>query len=65
MGYPCKLGGVRFGTEYRYDSHRGSPGDEDLLDLAALQTFSTGGTVYAVTPEQMPDKAQVAAIFHY
>jgi hypothetical protein len=41
------------------------PGDEDLLDLAALQTFSTGGTVYAVTPEQMPDKAQVAAIFRY
>lgn len=41
------------------------PGDEDLLDLTALQTLATGGTVFAVTPEQMPDNAPVVAIFRY
>jgi hypothetical protein len=42
------------------------PGDQDLPDLAAVQTLLNGGAVYAVEPEQMPDKAAlVAAIFRY
>jgi hypothetical protein len=41
------------------------PGDEDLLDLAALQTLAQGGTVYEVRPEQMPDNAPMAAIYRY
>lgn len=41
------------------------PGDEDLLDLAAIQTLLKGGTVYAVKPEEIPDQAPLAAIMRY
>jgi hypothetical protein len=41
------------------------PGDEDLLDFAALHTLLNGGTVYAVKPEEVPDEAPVAAVFRY
>lgn len=41
------------------------PNDEDLLDLAAMQTILNGGTVYAVEPEQVPDNAALAAVFRY
>jgi len=30
-------------------------GDEDLLDLATIQTILNGGTVYTVEPKQVPD----------
>ena len=42
-----------------------TPGDEDLLDLAAIQTILNGGTVYAVEPENVPDGAPLAAIFRF
>jgi hypothetical protein len=41
------------------------PGDEDLLDLAAVHTFLNGGTVYAGAPEQLPGKPPLAAVFRY
>lgn len=41
------------------------PGDEDLLDLAAVQTMLTGGTVFAVEPHLVPDQAHLAAILRY
>lgn len=41
------------------------PGVDDLLDLAAAQIFSHGGTVYAVRPEDVPGQADVAAVFRY
>ncbi len=41
------------------------PGDEDLLDFAALHTLLNGGTVYAVKPEEVPDETPLAAIFRY
>lgn len=41
------------------------PGDEDLLDSAAIQTLLNGGTVYAVEPDQIPAEAPVAAVFRY
>jgi hypothetical protein len=41
------------------------PGDDDLLDLAAVQTLLHGGTVYAVAPEEVPDNTLVAAVFRY
>lgn len=41
------------------------PGDEDLLDLAALHTLMNGGTVYAVEPEQVPGEAAIAAVLRY
>ncbi len=41
------------------------PGDEDLLDLAAIQTFLHGGTVFAVEPDKVPDDRHLAAILRY
>jgi hypothetical protein len=42
------------------------PGDgEDLLDLAAMHTLLTGGSVYAVEQENMPDEASIAAVFRF
>jgi hypothetical protein len=41
------------------------PGDEDLLNTAAIQTIFHGGTVYAVEPEKVPDNTPVAAVFRY
>jgi len=40
-------------------------GDEDLLDLAAVQTYLHGGTVYAVEPTQMPNEEPIAAVYRY
>ena len=40
-------------------------GDEDLLDLAAAQTFLNNGTVYAVDPDKMPDTEPLAALYRY
>jgi hypothetical protein len=39
------------------------PGDEDLIELTALRTLATGGTVFALSQDQMPDISPVAAIF--
>ena len=41
------------------------PGDQDLLDLAAVQTLHNGGVVYALDPEEMPDSNPLAAILRY
>lgn len=38
---------------------------EDLLNLAAMTTVLHDGTVYVVQPEDMPDEAEIAAIFRY
>lgn len=37
----------------------------DLLDFAASRTLANGGDVYAVKPDEVPDKAPIAAIFRY
>ncbi|MGD2215576.1 MAG: hypothetical protein PVJ64_02420 [Gemmatimonadales bacterium] len=42
------------------------PGDQDLLDLAAVQTLAHAGDVYAVAPNEVPDRlSPVAAVFRY
>ncbi len=41
------------------------PGDEDLLDLAALHTLLNSGAIYADEPEALPDGASIAALFRY
>ena len=46
------------------DEHaREEPGDEDLLNVAALHTLRHGGTVYAVEPGQVPEGDLIAAVF--
>ncbi len=44
------------------------PGDQDLLDLAAVETLAHAGDVYAVSADQVPDAGgggQAAAVFRY
>lgn len=40
-------------------------GDQDLLDLAAIQAFLHGGAVYAVDPSEVPGGGTLAAVFRY
>jgi hypothetical protein len=46
-----------------HDSQR--PGDDDLIDLASTHTLANGGTVYAVSPGEVPSNAPTAAILRY
>lgn len=41
------------------------PGDDDLLDRAAAQTVQTGGVVFTVPAEEMPDGRPLAALLRY
>jgi hypothetical protein len=41
------------------------PGDEDLLDRAAVDTLSNNGVVYAVEPDEIPGGSLVAAILRF
>ncbi|MFP5212740.1 MAG: hypothetical protein ACLGPL_05115 [Acidobacteriota bacterium] len=40
-------------------------GDEDLLNVAAIQTMLNGGNVFAVNDMEVPGRGEVAAIFRY
>lgn len=40
-------------------------GDEPLADLAAVQTYLKGGTVYAVKPDKVPGETSAAAVLRY
>ena len=44
---------------------RPEPGDEDLLDRAALETLGKGGSVYAVPSEKLPGQTPIAALLRY
>lgn len=56
---------------YRAHSHKihvhptRQPSDQDLLDVAAVQTFLGGGTVYVVPRDEVPGGEHVAAVFRY
>lgn len=57
----------------RYDAARNSvelhdeqqPGDEDLLNYAAVHAHLNGATVHALRPEKMPNGVSLAATFRY
>ncbi|HPX55927.1 MAG TPA: hypothetical protein PK425_05235 [Syntrophales bacterium] len=40
-------------------------GGEDLFDLAAIQTYVNGGSVFALPQEEIPDGMAMAAVFRY
>ncbi len=40
-------------------------GSEDLIDLAAAETFLNSGNVYAVQEGQMPDESPVCAVYRW
>jgi hypothetical protein len=37
----------------------------DLLDVVGVETYLTGGRVFAVPPDHMPDRGTVAGVFRY
>ena len=41
------------------------PGDEDLLDRAAAETYRTGGSYYALLPDEMPGAGAIAGLTRY
>ncbi|HUH66849.1 MAG TPA: hypothetical protein VLZ07_10490 [Syntrophales bacterium] len=41
------------------------PGSEDLVDFSAIQTLLTGGSVFSLAQERMPDDKPVTAVFRY
>jgi hypothetical protein len=41
------------------------PGDQDLLDAAAVAAWTNGATVFAVPSGQVPGGGELAAIFRY
>jgi hypothetical protein len=41
------------------------PGDDELLDLATMQTLMHAGTVYGVKPEEIPGKQLLAAAYRF
>jgi hypothetical protein len=45
--------------------YRSENGDEDLLDLAAIQTLTNRGQVYVIPQGEMPGQALAAAILRY
>ena len=45
--------------------HREQPGDEDLVNLAAVLTAKTGGAIHALAREQMPLDKPVVALYRY
>jgi len=44
---------------------RSNWGEEDLLNLAAVETIFHGGQAFALPNSRMPDEAAVAAVFRY
>lgn len=53
-------------SEQKIDIHSSEiPGDEDLLDKAAIDTMLKGGTVYILEQQDMPDTTVAAAILRY
>jgi len=44
---------------------RPRPEDDDLLDFAAIETFTNGGTVYVVPSGEIPGGTLSAAVFRY
>jgi hypothetical protein len=41
------------------------PGDQDVLDFAAVQTLLNAGSVYALPPDEVPNGSPLAAVYRY
>jgi hypothetical protein len=40
-------------------------GDDDLLNVAVIETYAKGGRVYVLDEDKMPDDTEIAAVFRY
>lgn len=48
-----------------YQEGQSAEDDLPLLDFAAMQTLQNGGTVYALSQDEMPTQSPIAALFRY
>jgi hypothetical protein len=46
-------------------SDSAGPDNEDLMNVTALQTYLSSGTVYILEPDEMPSDSDLAAIYRY
>lgn len=53
------------GKVVHYQEGQSAEDDLPLLDFAAMQTLQNGGTVYALSQDDMPTKSPIAAVFRY
>jgi hypothetical protein len=51
--------------ERQLDQDGPRKGNEDLLDLAAVQTYLNGGKVFVVDQQEVPEGKSLAAVFRY
>jgi hypothetical protein len=54
------VGRFNAGTRRVEEHERAEPGDEDLLNLAAIYTLAHGNAVYPIESSQIPDGSLVA-----
>lgn len=50
---------------FQLDQNGPRNGNEDLLDLAAVQTYLNGGKVFVVEQQEVPEGKSLAAVFRY
>ena len=53
------------GKVVHYQEDQSKEDDLPLLDFAAMQTLQNGGTVYALSQDEMPTESPIAAVFRY
>jgi len=52
--------------EGKLDLHeKAKPGDDDLIDLAAVMTMENHGSVFALSADKMPESANLAAVYRF
>jgi hypothetical protein len=57
------VGDVRRNERGGRGSRRAEPGDEDLLNFAAIHVLLHAGTVYVVRSDEVPGRRPVAAVY--
>jgi hypothetical protein len=65
-----RIGEHRWGTFNHetgkaYPHEARDPGDQDLLDFAAVRVLLNGGRIYTVPPGEVPGGGVIAAVFRY
>jgi hypothetical protein len=62
-----ELWGIYNPEQHSVDIHDvKQPGDQVLINIAAINTFMKNGNVYLMTPEEMPEaRAALNAVYRY
>lgn len=62
----CQQWGSYDADDQQVERHEApGPDNQDLMNVTALQTYLNGGTVFVLSPEEMPVESDLAAIYRY